>query len=88
MGKDIVRPSHHRLEIVVLRRGIIHANQISIDPKHRWIICREMKVRRFLLGHQFEKCEPWVVTHEEAKLMPAATISGSAIRSAPATGTI
>ena len=54
MGRDIVRPSHHRFEIVILRRGIIHANQISIDPKHRWIICREMTVRRLLLGYQFE----------------------------------
>jgi len=50
-GSDLI---HHRLEIVILI-GDNPREPDLIHPKHRWIIGREMKVRRLLLVDRFEK---------------------------------
>ena len=47
---------NHRLEVVVPKRRIIDAHEFAIDAEHRRIVGGEVKVRGFLLGHEFEEC--------------------------------
>jgi hypothetical protein len=46
---------HERFQIVILKRRHIHADQFAVDPQHRRISRRKMKIGGILLLHEFEK---------------------------------
>ena len=52
LWRDLV---NHGLEVVILQRRIIHANELAVDAEHRRVVGREMQVGSLLLGHQLEE---------------------------------
>ena len=46
---------NHRFQLVVLQRWKVDPDQIAVDPQHRRVVGREMKIGSFLFRHQLEK---------------------------------
>ena len=47
-GSDLV---NHRLQLIILERWIIDADQLAVDAKHGRVVRGEMKVRSLLFAH-------------------------------------